>query len=524
MTIHISHATQSVVVPFRADVRQLFPHAVQFDWEGAAHLMIPHGLDETKLLRNLDYPVPSPIAEHYSFPSADGKRPFEKQVITSALMVMNQHAYILNSMGTGKTKSCIWAFDYLRSIGKAHRMMVVAPLSTLDFTWKKELFLTIPSLSVVVLTGTAERRKKLLAEQHDVYVINHAGLKVIEKELASRFDIDVFAFDEAAAYRNGRAERSKIARRLARDRAYVWGLTGSPTPTDPTDAYGLAHLITPERAPKSFVQFRHNTMLQVSQFKWMPRADAAETVSKLLQPSVRFSLDEIIELPPLIERDIEVQMGPRQQAVYDALEEYAAALLKEGSITAANGGVVFTKMLQAACGWVYGDGDRQIIPLDNQARIDTLIDIINSNDHKLLVFSPFKSAAAGIAEALKKEGIDFATVTGDTPQKDRTAIFNAFQGSTKYKVINAHPESMSHGLTLTAADCIVWFGPVTKLETFEQANARITRPGQAHKQQILRLVGCMTEKVLYRRLAAKQDLQMNILDMIAEITAAGENQ
>ena len=52
-------------------------------------------------------------------------------------MVMNPRSYVLNSMGTGKTKACIWAFDYLRSIGRAQRMLVVCPLSTMDFTWAR---------------------------------------------------------------------------------------------------------------------------------------------------------------------------------------------------------------------------------------------------------------------------------------------------------------------------------------------------------------------------------------------------
>ena len=88
-------------------------------------------------------------------------------------------------------------------------------------------------------------------------------------------------------------------------------------------------------------------------------------------------------------------------------------------------------------------------------------------------------------------------------------------------MLNAHPECMSHGLTLTAADTIVWFGPVTKLETYEQANARITRVGQTHKQQVIKLVGTHAERALYQRLAGKQALQDNILELLADITKGG---
>lgn len=518
----ISHQTRSAVVPFEASMPALFPHGVRIQWNGAEMFVVRHGHDETRLLRNLGLPVPAPIVEHYDFPSADKLKPFGKQVLTAAGMTMHTSFFVLNDMGTGKTKACIWAHDYLQREGLAHAMLVVAPLSTLDFTWAREIFNTFPHKTVRVLTGDARRRKKLLAQKADVYVVNHDGVKVVINELLARSDIDVICFDEAAAYRNARADRSKIARKLAKNRRYIWGMTGSPTPSAPTDAFGLAHLITPATAPRSWVQFRQDTMINVSQFRWVPRKDAHETVAALLQPAVRFSLDEIVELPPLIEREVQVPMGTRQKQVYDAMRDHASAMLKEGTITASNGGVVFSKMLQASIGWIYGNDDHNIIALDNQGRLQALLDMIESADRKVLVFSPFKSATAGIAELLTREKIDFATVTGDTPQRERTEIFSAFQGSSKYHVINAHPECMSHGLTLTAADTIIWFGPVTKLETFEQANARITRVGQAHKQQIIKLVSTPAERMLYRRLKDKHELQENILDMLAELTTGNE--
>jgi len=518
--IHISHRTQSIVLPFRPDVLQLFPHSQRLTWEGQDLLALPHGIDETTMLRNLKIEVPAPIIEHYHFPSADNKRPFAKQVLTAASMTMHRNSFVLNGMGTGKTKAAIWAYDYLRIIARAKKMLVVAPLSTLDFTWAREIFQTIPMLRVVVLKGTKERRLRLLQQDADIYIINHDGIKVIFNELQQRRDIDVICLDEVAAYRNARADRSKLAGKLIQGRSYVWGMTGSPTPSAPTDAFGLAKLITPSTCPRSWVRFRNDTMLQVSAFKWVPKADAAEQVSKLLQPSVRYTLDDIVELPPVIIRDAEVGMGPRQQAAYNSLRDHASALMKEGSITAANAGVVFSKMLQASIGWIYSDDDRKIIELDNHERISAMIDFIEAAERKVIIFSPFKSATAGVEVALLKQGYDFATVTGDTPQNQRTDIFTAFQGTSKYRIINAHPECMSHGLTLTEADTIIWFGPVSKLETYEQANARITRVGQAHKQQVIRLVSSPAERMLYRRLAAREDLQHNVLNILAELTGA----
>lgn len=522
VTIHISHQTRSIVIPFEPGLPNIFPHGVRFTWDSNDMFAIPHGIDETIALRNLEYPIPAPIVEHYAFPANDGKRPFAKQVLTAASMVMNPCSFVLNGMGTGKTRAAIWAFDYLRSEGLAKRMLVAAPLSTLEFTWAKEIFHTLPHLEVRVLSGSKERRLRLLAEEADIYIINHDGMKVLFPELRARRDIDVICFDEAAAFRNARADRSKAALKLALGRKYVWGMTGSPTPSAPTDAFGIARLVTPETAPRSWVGFRNETMVQVSNFRWVARKDAPDTIARTLQPAVRFSLDEIVELPPVVEREVEVPMGPRQRAAYDQLRDHASVLLKEGAITAANGAIVFTKMLQSALGWVY-DNERKIIQLDNEARIQAILDIVEAAERKVIIFAPFKSATAGISAALKGAGVDYAEVTGDTPAGERNRIFNAFQGGENLRVLSAHPECMAHGLTLTAADTIIWASPITKLEIYEQANARITRVGQVHKQQVLKIVGSPVERLVYRRLKDKHELQESILDMLSELTGNGEN-
>ena len=97
--IHISHLTQSIAVPYSGQIAALFPHGQRFEFEGQELMLVPHGADETQLLRNLGYAMPAPIEEHYDFPSADGKRPFSKQVATSASMTMNRRSFVLNGMG-----------------------------------------------------------------------------------------------------------------------------------------------------------------------------------------------------------------------------------------------------------------------------------------------------------------------------------------------------------------------------------------------------------------------------------------
>jgi SNF2 family DNA or RNA helicase len=174
--------------------------------------------------------------------------------------------------------------------------------------------------------------------------------------------------------------------------------------------------------------------------------------------------------------------------------------------------------LQISGGWVYTAAPRQTIKLDNKARIDTLVDLVNSSARKVLVFAPFRHTIAGISEVFNdpKNKIDHVIVHGDIPDRDQ--IFNEFQNTDKYKVLLAHPECLAHGLTLTAADTIIWYSPTASLDIYNQANARIRRVGQHHKQQILHIQSTPVERKIYALLRTKTKIQDQLLEMFEEAT------
>jgi SNF2 family DNA or RNA helicase len=468
---------------------------------------------ETYLLRKLGFEVPAPINTHYDY---RGGNPFDVQRKTCALLTMNSRAYVLNGMGTGKTKAALWAWDYLRSTGNAKKMLVVAPLSTLRFTWGREIFQTLPGVKYAVLHGTREKRLALLADPDvEIFIINHDGLKVILDAVVAHPEIDTLVLDELAVYRNGTSQRTKLTRKLAQRMTWVWGMTGSPIPNEPTDAWAQASIVTPSTIPKYFGRFREELMYRVSQFKWTPKADAVDKAFGAMQPAVRFTLDDVVELPECVERSVDVEMGPKQAKVYNALVTHAHAAVATKEITAANAGAVMMKLLQVSTGWVYSS-DGTTVALDNEKRVEALIDAVNATDRKVLVFVPFKHALSGVSKALTAEGIEHAVVSGDTPANDRANVFHLFQNTTKYRVIAAHPQCLAHGITLTSADTIIWFAPVASLEIYEQANHRIRRVGQKFRQLVLHLQATPVERKIYTMLKRKQRVQDKLLELFEE--------
>ncbi|MFV0410796.1 MAG: helicase-related protein, partial [Paracoccus sp. (in: a-proteobacteria)] len=311
---------------------------------------------------------------------------------------------------------------------------------------------------------------------------------------------------------NKSTSRWKKMDRLLQNVPYVWGMTGSPTPNEPTDAWGMAKLLTPSRAPRFFKEFQRKTMTQITQFKWIPKPNANDLVYDMLQPAVRYKRDDCIELPPVSYRSVEVTDSSEINDTYKKMMAALKLAFAEGRVTAANEGALFMKLLQIACGWVYTE-KKGVITLDNSERVKETCDLVEESLGKVIIYVNFKHAAEGLHKRLSKRYPTASLIHGGVSKKQRDKIFTAFQHSEEPRVLIAHPQCMSHGLTLTAANTIVWFTPPSGLETFEQANARITRPGQDKKSLILSLQSQAIERKIYKRLRQRASLQGALLDM-----------
>lgn len=483
--------------------------------EGVSLVVVPHREDETRVLRNLGIDVPAPIESRYEWPCHYPGGPYKHQRITAAHLSMHPRAYCLNGMGSGKTLSGLWAFDHLRAQGLVQRMLVVAPLSTLERTWSDEVFMHLPHLRVAVLHGSMERRLKYLAVPHDIYITNHDGIKSapLLDALTARKDIDVVLIDELAAFRTSGTGRFKSAKRLVNGRKYVWGFTGTPTPNAPTDAWAQCCLITPHTVPRHAGAFRDATMRQVGPYKWVARENALETVRTAMQPSIRFSREDCIDLPPTTYQTRQVDLTPEQSAAFNDMLRTLKAEYEGGQVMAVNEAVKLGKLVQICCGVAYGTGGQEMV-IPCGPRVELVKEMIDESDGKVIVFVPYTSALLHLAAQLTDAGHTTEVVYGEVSKTNRDRIFGDFQKRENPRVLVADARTMSHGLNLTAASTIIWFGPTTSNETYLQANERIPRPGQKRNTLIAHIQSTAIEQKMYARLKTRAGMQGALLDLL----------
>jgi hypothetical protein len=462
--------------------------------------------------------------------------PFHNQRETSGALTLWHRGYCLNEIGTGKTLSAMWAADYLMDVGMIRRAFVTLPLSTIQRVWGDAVFAHFRKRTVAILHGTAAKRRKLLAQNHDFYVINHEALDIVcevkkkiihdkatgqaigERVISAdlmRDDIDLFIIDELGNFRSSQTKKWRILKNLIKPRTWAWGLTGTPCPNEPSDAWAQCKLLTPWTVPDYFTSFKQMTMQKLTEHIWIPLPNAMEVVYRAMQPAIRFERDQCFDLPPCTYSTREVELTDEQKKHYKEIAKELFTEINGGRVVRGQRGGEGREArpdrvrrgarqrgerppagLQAAGGLV-------TIALDRAGR---------PQGHHL---RPVPGAARDAGRRARAP-----LLGGDDPRRrrggKRNSIFAAFQNAREPRVLVADAGCMSHGLTLTEASTIIWYGPEYSNDIYTQANDRITRAGQVNAQHIIHLVSCEAERRLYKRLVERARLQGLLLDLAKE--------
>jgi SNF2 family DNA or RNA helicase len=481
---------------------------------GENEVLVKWGVDEARVLRNLNVKdVPSPILGMYDWPGR--YPPFEHQKTTASFLTMNPRAFCFNEQGTGKTASAIWAADFLMKQGKIKRALIICPLSIMDSAWRADLFSFAMHRTVDIAHGAKKKRQEIINSDTEFVIINYDGVEIVKDDIANG-GFDLIIVDEATHYKNAQSKRWKVLASIMNSNTWLWMMTGTPAAQSPVDAYGLAKLVNPKEVPRFFGAFRELVMHKVTQFKWAPKPNATEIVYNCLQPAIRFTKEQCLDLPEMTYVKREVALTAQQKKYYDILRKQMMTTAGGEQITAVNAAVNMNKLLQISCGAVYSDTG-ETVEFDVKNRYKVLREVIDESSQKVLIFVPFKHVIGILKEKLDKEGITTDVINGDVSANKRTAIFKQFQETNDPRVLIIQPQAAAHGVTLTAANTIVWWGPTSSLETYAQANARVHRSGQKHPCTVVQLQGSAVEKRIYKMLDDRINIHTKMIDLYQDI-------
>jgi SNF2 family DNA or RNA helicase len=485
--------------------------------EGIHEIIVKWNYDNVITLSQLGIKkVPAPILRDYKW--AGKYVPMAHQKDTASFIVSNPKCFVFNEQGVGKTASAAWASDYLMNEGKIKRVLIVCPLSIMKAAWQRDLFSVLPHRSVGIAHGNSKTRKQIIQGNYEFVVINFDGLDIVLEELKeAKFDMVIV--DEANGLKNTQTRRWKTFKQLVRDDMRLVLMTGTPASQSPEDAYGLAKLVNPANVPQFFSGWKDLVMQKVSTFKWVPRPRANDIVYRALQPAIRYTKEECLDLPDITYEVRDVPLTAQQEKYYETLKKQMLIQAAGEEVSAVNAAAKLNKLLQISSGAVYAD-DGSVLHFDVSNRLSELEAVIDESLQKVIVFAPFTHTIELIEQYLQKKKITCAVINGAVSANKRATIINQFQTDPHPRVIIIQPQAAAHGVTLTAANTVVWFGPTSSVETYLQANARAHRKGQNHKVTVFLIQGSPAEEKMYNMLNGKVDSHMKLVDLYSDIISS----
>lgn len=438
-------------------------------------------------------------------------RPYAHQLQAIKFMLANKRGYLWLDMGTGKTATSLWFLDMLVTAGHIKKALVIAPLSTLRPVWADEVGKICPYRKHVIVHGNRPERIAALKSDASIFITNTDCVRTYRDELIA-LRPDVVIIDEVTSFANATSKRSKAVQALTKSVKSAFGLSGNPVAGGILQSFGIAKAIRPEGLPnKYFTRYRDLILSQVNMYEYVPRPGALKIVNETLSPAIKYSLEECIDLPPIVFETRLVELPKPTMSLFKEILKHQIAEYKDGLITAQTAGVKAIRLIQILTGFTKTE-EGDIIPTDISPKLMELVNLYHEAGNKLVIFAQSVNTVKIIKAFLLSKKIHTELIYGDVALGKRDRIIKEFQ-SRDDGVLVAQVKTMSHGITLTKSHTLVFFGPVAGNETYRQAIRRIRRIGQTHRQTVVRLLSTKFEEQIFRKLDETEFTAKEMLDM-----------
>ena len=439
--------------------------------------------------------------------------PYEHQANTTNFILTHPRCLITSDPGTGKTRAVLDAH-----VNLSGKTLVLAPLSILEAAWAEDVRKFQPDINFGV--AYAKNRKKIFEDDSfDMVITNFEAVNFLQKNPHYVKKFSTIVIDEFTAFKNQSAQRSKNIRSLISHFTNRIAMSGTPNSNTILDLWHPVLLVDDgEHLGERYWAFRNQVCTpRFNGFanEWIDKPGIEEAVAaKLSDITIRYALEDCIDLPENIVRTVRTKLSPKVQAMYDIFVKESVLYTNSGTINAVHAGARVKKLLQLVSGGVYDeDGNVQYL---HQERYDIVMQLVASRKHSIVAFN-WKHERDALIEIAEKQNITYELIDGSVPAHKRKDIVERFQAG-HIQVLFCHPQSAGHGLTLTKATTAIWCSPTYNAEHFQQFNKRIYRAGQKSKTETILIAAQKTwEEDVYKKLDSKLGKMENLLHILTAL-------
>lgn len=406
---------------------------------------------------------------------------------------------LADEMGLGKTIQVIYYIKQMLKDNENNKFLIVVPTS-LSYNWDHEFDSFGSNIKRKICVGNKDKRTKILSDLNDTNVIiTTYGLLREDEELYNNLNFNTMVIDEAQNIKNNMAGITKVVKKVNAETKFA--LTGTPLENSILELWSIFDFIMPGYLA-SLTKFQ-------SKYKIKDFDEDSEILikglSKQINPFIlrRKKQDVVKELPDKLINDIYIELKDEQKKLYVAelervKEEMEKIIETEGMNKARFLILQLLTKLRQICidpSIVYDNYK------DGSNKLEQLESIVNEyikNNHKILIFSSFKTALNIVKEKLNKAKIKTYMIDGSVPAKDRIEMVDNFNNNDDVKVFLIMLKSGGTGLNLATADVVIhldlWWNPQAE----NQATDRAHRIGQKNTVEVIHLItkGTIEEKIL----------------------------
>ena len=409
------------------------------------------------------------------------------------------YAYFME-MGTGKTKVLIDNMSMLYDKGKIDGALIIAPKGVVKTWYEQELPTHLPkhieNVTVLWQPNITKKQQEKLESLFEIETALHIIIMNVEAlstdkgvKFASKFLNShkvLMAIDESTTIKNSSAKRTKNILALSKYAKYRRIMTGSPVTKNPLDLYSQCEFLSSWLLNfQSFYAFR-NRYAEMKTIHARGRSiqvvhrfqNIGELSDKLKGFSYRVLKEDCLDLPDKIYVKRNVALTSEQSKLYQQMKTMALAILNGKQVTSVTVLTQLMRLHQITCGhFTADDGSTQLV---KNNRITELMDVLEEVEGKAIIWANYQHDISEIKKAIEKEYDEDYAVTyyGLTPQEDRQDNIRKFQSDPKCRFLVGTPSTGGYGITLTAANTVIYYSNGYDLEKRLQSEDRAHRIGQ----------------------------------------------
>ena len=409
------------------------------------------------------------------------------------------YAYFME-MGTGKTKVLIDNLAMLYDKGKVDGALIIAPKGVIGTWYKQEIPNHLPdhieNVSVMWQSLITKKQKNNLdalfkaEEKLHILIMNVEALSTSKgTEFAARFlnsHKTLMAIDESTTIKNSSAKRTKNILALSKYAKYRRIMTGSPVTKNPLDLYSQCEFLSPWLLNfQSFYAFR-NRYAEMKTIHARGRSiqvvhkfqNIGELSDKLKGFSYRVLKEDCLDLPDKIYIKRNIALTSEQLKLYQQMKTMALAVLNGKQVTSVTVLTQLMRLHQITCGhFTADDGSTQLVKSN---RITELMNVLEEVEGKAIIWANYQHDITNIIKAIVEEYGEESIVDyyGLTPQENRQENIQQFQNNPKCRFLIGTPQTGGYGITLTAANTVIYYSNGYDLEKRLQSEDRAHRIGQ----------------------------------------------